>query len=121
MGTIKQGFVSRCVNSKSYQEYRSAILEKRRESVRIRRRLLKKSCGTLSKNIDSILMALQRGKCACCKCDMTKTGSHRDHVKPLAIGGNNEDRNIQLLCPKCNHSKQAKNPVDFMQERGYLL
>ncbi len=27
----------------------------------------------------------------------------------------------KLLRSKCNHEKHAKHPVDFMQERGFLL
>lgn len=44
-----------------------------------------------------------------------------DHIMPLALGGTNTDDNIQLLCPTCNRSKHAKHPVDFMQQRGFLL
>ena len=40
---------------------------------------------------------------------------------PIALGGKNVDDNVQLLCAACNLSKQAKHPVDFMQQRGFLL
>lgn len=40
---------------------------------------------------------------------------------PLALGGANEDWNIQLLRQRCNNQKKAKHPVDFMQSKGYLL
>lgn len=33
----------------------------------------------------------------------------------------NTDDNIQLLRKLCNHKKGTKHPVDFMQERGFLL
>jgi hypothetical protein len=29
--------------------------------------------------------------------------------------------NVQLLCPPCNLKKHAKDPIQFMQERGFLL
>lgn len=66
------------------------------------------------------LLKLQRGLCAVCRCDI-RGGYHVDHILPLAKGGGNEKTNIQLLCPTCNCSKNAKHPVDFMQERGFLL
>jgi 5-methylcytosine-specific restriction endonuclease McrA len=65
------------------------------------------------------LFAKQRGTCAVCKCKLTKY--HIDHVIPLVLGGSNYITNIQLLCPTCNTSKGAKHPIQFMQERGYLL
>lgn len=46
---------------------------------------------------------------------------HVDHVVPLAKGGKHEPLNLQLLCPTCNVRKAAKDPIQFMQEQGYLL
>lgn len=66
------------------------------------------------------LLELQRGKCACCRTSIKKN-NHIDHVIPLAKGGEHSRRNIQLLCPPCNLAKNAKHPVDFMQERGFLM
>lgn len=45
----------------------------------------------------------------CCKCgtDLRKTDTHRDHVKPLSIGGTDYISNIQPLCKPCNCSKSA--------------
>lgn len=77
--------------------------------------------GKLSREIKDRLVVLQKGKCACCRVDFSKSGSHLDHIMPLALGGPNDDENIQLLCPTCNLSKNAKHPVDFMQKRGFLL
>ena len=77
--------------------------------------------GKLSSGIASKLMTLQRGKCACCRADLSKAGHHLDHIEPLALGGAHDDKNMQLLCKACNLSKHAKHPVEFMQSRGYLL
>lgn len=46
---------------------------------------------------------------------------HRDHIIPLDLGGTNDIRNIQLLCPPCNGEKHAKHPIDWAQENGLLL
>jgi len=97
--------------------------EIQRRHVRIaqqnRRAKKKANGGKLSGGLSAILLKLQKGKCACCK---AKLGSyHLDHIMPLALGGANSDDNIQLLCPTCNLQKNAKHPVDFMQEKGFLL
>lgn len=42
-------------------------------------------------------------------------------IVPLALGGTNTDGNMQLLRSTCNQKKHAKHPVDFMQQRGFLL
>ena len=70
-------------------------------------------------DINRILDA-QKHKCAVCRKSI-KRGYHIDHIKPLALGGDNFPRNLQVLCPPCNHSKGKKDPNAFMRERGYLL
>jgi hypothetical protein len=40
---------------------------------------------------------------------------------PLAKGGTNTDNNMQLLKATCNQQKHAKDPVEFMQSRGFLI
>lgn len=66
------------------------------------------------------LMVKQRGKCACCR-EPLKHGYDVDHVVPLAKGGTNDILNIQLLCPPCNRSKGAKDPLEWAQANGRLL
>ncbi|MDD5084228.1 MAG: HNH endonuclease [Candidatus Moranbacteria bacterium] len=85
-----------------------------------RRALKQQSGGTLSKGLPEKLYQLQRGKCPCCRQPLGKD-FHMDHIMPLALGGSNEDSNIQLLRKTCNLQKQAKHPVDFMQSRGFLF
>lgn len=76
--------------------------------------------GVLSKDISIRLMALQKGKCACCHANLAEVKQHLDHIVPLAIGGTNADDNVQLLCASCNLRKGAKHPVDFMRQMGRL-
>lgn len=77
--------------------------------------------GRLSKGITEKLFKLQRGKCACGCGEQLGNSYHIDHIMPLALGGTNTDDNIQLLRAICNMQKSAKHPVDFMQQRGFLL
>ena len=66
------------------------------------------------------LFDLQRGMCPVCR-QKLPDAYHVDHVVALSRGGSNDPDNLQLLCPPCNASKHAKDPVSFMQEKGYLL
>lgn len=80
-----------------------------------------RSVGKLSIGLSDKLFKLQRGKCACgCKQPLGDD-FHLDHIMPLALGGANEDWNIQLLRSTCNQQKHAKHPVDYMQSKGFLL
>lgn len=65
------------------------------------------------------ILVLQKGCCAVCK---TVLDSYEiDHVVPLALGGKHEFSNLQMLCQHCNRTKSAKDPIAFMQSKGYLL
>jgi len=86
-----------------------------------RRAQLQSSGKRLSRGLVKKLHALQKGMCACCGRPLGDD-YHVDHIMPLALGGANEDANIQLLRAECNNLKRAKHPIDFMQkERGMLL
>lgn len=66
------------------------------------------------------LLELQHWTCVVCNKDL-RFGYHIDHVYPIARGGENADYNLQALCPKCNLEKSDKDPIDFMQSRGFLI
>lgn len=66
------------------------------------------------------LFERQKARCADCKKSI-RGGYHADHITPLARGGSNWPRNIQLLCPTCNARKGAKHPIIWAQELGRLL
>ncbi len=109
-----------------YAAWRKANPEIRKVHNQNRRARKKYNGGTLSKDIIQILWKRQKGKCAICKADLRKTGFHLDHIVPLIPkrgepAGKHEDKNVQLACPTCNTKKNNKNPIQFMQEMGYLL
>jgi len=64
------------------------------------------------------LVARQKSRCACCG---AKKKLAVDHIVPLAKGGSNWPRNLQMLCRSCNSKKAARDPVEFMQSMGALL
>lgn len=100
--------------------YRRANLAKGRVNQNNRRARQLAAQGTHTPDDIKNIFRLQRGKCACCK---VKIGGnyHVDHVMPLSKNGGNGVDNIQLLCPSCNVQKQARDPIKFMQSRGFLL
>lgn len=109
----------------SIVKWNDANPEKVRANSRIqchtRRARIKGAEGRLSPGLAKRLFDIQRGKCACgCKQPLGDD-YHLDHIMPLALGGTNTDDNIQLLLAKCNKQKRAKHPIDFMQQRGFLL
>lgn len=85
-----------------------------------RRAQKKMAGGKLTRDLSTKLFKLQRGKCPCCKKPLGND-FHLDHKMPLALGGANTDDNMQLLRATCNLQKSKKHPVDFMQQRGFLL
>lgn len=107
--------VRRCV-----KEWRKKYPDRYRVQVQTRRARKSDAGGKLSPDIVQRLLALQRGRCACCGKRLGKK-FHLDHIVSLARGGSNTDDNVQLLTPRCNNQKHAKDPIDFMQSRGKLL
>jgi hypothetical protein len=100
--------------------YRSKPESKEKALLRKHKRRAIEKTGALSPGLSAKLLKLQKGKCATCRTDLSAKPRHLDHIIPLAAGGENVDRNIQLLCQTCNLSKGAKDPVAFMQSRGFL-
>ena len=94
---------------------------RRAEYQQMRRAREKNSLGLVSRGIRDKLFKLQQGMCICCRADLNTTKANLDHVIPLAKGGMHDDKNLQLLCQTCNNQKYSKDPIDFMQEKGFLL
>lgn len=66
------------------------------------------------------LRRLQNDRCIVCLVGLT-SGFHVDHITPVTMGGEHELDNFQLLCAPCNQAKAGKDPIEFMQSRGFLL
>jgi 5-methylcytosine-specific restriction endonuclease McrA len=76
--------------------------------------------GKISPFISIKLLSLQKNKCANCNKDLIDS-YHIDHITPLSLGGEHDDKNLELLCPKCNLRKSNKDPVAWANENGRLL
>ncbi len=111
-------------NPDRHRAWLSEYLENNREARRIyehnRRARKRFADGNISPGLADRLFKLQKGLCPCCQRPLGRN-YHMDHIVPLALGGSNEDSNMQLLRATCNLEKHAKHPIDFMQSRGYLL
>lgn len=102
------------------RRWQAANPEKKRITVQNRRARIRNRGGKLSKDLVAKLFALQKGKCPCCGLPLGKD-FHLDHKMPLVLGGAHEDANMQLLRKECNYKKFTKHPIDYMQEKGFLL
>jgi hypothetical protein len=81
---------------------------------------IKKGVGKkIDKKIVTDIGNHQKWKCIVCLCNLKKY--EIDHIQPIHLGGNDDKFNLQLLCVSCNRKKSYKDPIKFMQEKGYLL
>lgn len=106
----------------AFNAYRAKWASENRDKLseyahkRSQAKLKKLPSGTLAR-----IGEQQKWKCAACHVSLKKRGYHKDHIVPLAAGGLHEPSNIQLLCPTCNLQKGAKDAIDFMRGKGFLL
>lgn len=117
-----RGLDARAKRAESQRKYRQANPEKIRQLNRARVHS-QRAAGRITREMIEHLVSMQKGCCAICKRPTVKDGKgfHLDHKVALASGGTNEFGNLQLLCPTCNLQKSDRDPIEFMQSRGYLL
>lgn len=109
---------NREANARRAREWRRANPELAREKVSRRRGKVR--VNLLPRGTIARIGTAQRWRCTVCGVNVRRK-YHVDHVVPLARGGEHVPSNLQLLCPPCNLAKNAKDPIAFMQERGFLL
>lgn len=85
---------------------------KRRDINRQKDHKKRMVAGKISKGIHGRLFAEQMGVCRCCG-NMLGNDYHLDHIMPIALGGTNDDQNLQLLRAECNMKKRAMHPRDW--------
>ncbi len=109
------------LRSKKYQQDNPEKISARNRNRHAMKRMAsgKHTAAEIMKIFDS-----QRGLCASCEIKLFKSGKnkyHVDHITPLKLGGANDKYNLQCLCPKCNCSKSAEDPVIWANKNGRLL
>jgi len=84
------------------QTFLSFIKQKRTDLIK-----LKSERYTFTEQERRAIYDKRISKCASCG-EPLKRKYELDHIKPLASGGNNTEKNIQLLCKSC-HKKKSQN------------
>jgi len=75
-----------------------------------------KNVSKPSKNIKHILYGKQEGHCTGCNIHFQIVNLTVDHIIPRAKGGQDTDKNLQLLCQRCNSIK-GDRPMSFLKSR----
>lgn len=100
------------------REYLRAWLSENKDKVRVyfgNRRAREKGADGVYTEEDIVeINQSQNFSCTYCGAS-TKEEYHVDHIEPLSRGGSNWPRNLQILCPSCNMSKNAKNHCEFLE------
>ncbi|MDR9052062.1 HNH endonuclease [Burkholderia multivorans] len=107
------------INARQRQFYRDNkelfLANNRRRKAR-----LKSIGGVHSRRDITALLVKQKYRCAYCRVSLRRK-YHVDHVKPLKLGGSNDPTNLQVLCPRCNLRKGAKDPIQYANSIGLLF
>ena len=93
--------------------------ERFREKERRRRARKLQLLGTVSPNIERVLLRRQHHRCAApwCRKDIGQRSTWQvDHIMPFKLGGLHDDANLQILCVFCNRSKGGKHPDVWKDE-----
>ena len=72
---------------------------------------------SISKSDIRKLWERQKGRCARCGKKLNPHAYHVDHKRPLALGGSNSIRNLQLLCPECHMLKTQEDRKKISKKR----
>ena len=126
------GYDNRCKECEKLRLRRERDMQPRvavsEEEKRIRRSLNKhirrtreRNAGPLPKPKDIIeLKKKQKNRCYWCYTDIS-VKYEKDHYIPICKGGDSSLHNFVLACPKCNGSKNGRDPIEFANKIGRLL
>ena len=67
------------------------------------------------KEIREMLYQNADGKCVLCGRKIAYDSMTLDHIKPLALGGEDNINNLQITCEACNLFKGSVLPSDFFE------
>jgi hypothetical protein len=60
-----------------------------------------------------------RGNCQ--HCGIYRWTLHRDHIEPVALGGSDDEENIQYICANCHEDKTREDIIRIAKERPGLM
>ncbi len=119
-GAKRNAIVQRWYDSPKGKAWWAAYAETKRAIVRNRRAKQRASEGQHTAADIADILRLQRGRCAYCRKPVGK-GLHVDHIIPVAQGGSNDRRNLQITCAACNMSKNRSDPIAYATRIGRLI
>ena len=97
------------VKKRLLRQFEQGQLGKEMINPIIRDTLPIKNAPKPSKDIKHILYGKQRGFCNGCNIHFLFKMFHKDHIVPKKKGGQDTDKNLQLLCGHCNSTKGTKS------------
>lgn len=103
------------------KKWRMENPERSRAICSNRRARLRNANGTHSADDILKILGLQKNKCAYCRTDFRDKEYQIDHIIAIFKGGDNDRKNLQLLCKSCNSRKYTKDPIKFAREMGRLI
>ena len=84
-----------------------------------RRSRLNGNNGKFTKKDIDFIIKFQSNLCFYCDKDISDN-YHIDHFVPISKGGSNNPENLVISCPQCNLFKNAKEPLDFLEQINKL-
>jgi len=88
-------------------------------NTKMKRRTAFNSGDVTTAQINSLLNDAKN--CYWCSTSLKGLTAHIDHYIPISKGGQHTLSNLVVSCPHCNHSKSAKDPIEFANSLGRLL
>ena len=102
------------VNRRLLRQFEQGELGKKMVNPIITNNLPIKDAPKPSKDIKYILYGKQKGICNLCNTHFEFRMFQIDHIKPKSKGGQDTDKNLQLLCGPCNYQKGTKSMTEAM-------
>ena len=63
--------------------------------------------------VRELLYRVYGKKCCYCNCKLLVSNMVCDHILPLSLGGNSTNKNLQMICMRCNTRKGPLTDKEF--------
>ena len=112
------------VKQRLLKQFKKGNLGKKMINPIIRNTLPIKDAPKPSEDIKHTLYGKQKGHCNGCKVHFEFRMFQLDHIVPKAKGGQDTDKNLQLLCGPCNSLKGIGNMSELkvkLKKKGFII